>query len=32
MNLEKYLMTMFENYVVKGWHFFYIDVEIVFEK
>lgn len=26
MNLEKYLTTMFENYAVKGWQFFYIDV------
>lgn len=26
MDLEKYLTTMFENYAVKGWQFFYIDV------
>lgn len=26
MNLEEYLLTMFENYAVSGWQFFYIEI------
>lgn len=26
MNLEEYLSTMFDNYAVSGWQFFYIDI------